>query len=77
MCVFIYVGVSKSFRTERLERELQVAQLSATKCSCIAILWVSVVSFEAITLCVASRVFIIIIIIIINFVMTVWKKIYM
>jgi hypothetical protein len=31
-------GVSKSFRTGRLERELQMVQLSATKCSCIAIL---------------------------------------
>jgi hypothetical protein len=39
---------------------------SATKCSCIAILWVSVVSFAAITLSVAfQRMFIIIIIIII------------
>jgi hypothetical protein len=41
-------------------------QLSATRCSYIAILWVNLVSFAAITLCVASqRVFIIIIIIII------------
>jgi len=30
-------------------------QLSATRCSCIALLWVSLVSFAAITLCVASR----------------------
>jgi hypothetical protein len=46
-----YEGVSKSFRTiGRLERELQVVQLSATRCSCIAILWVSLVSFVAITL---------------------------
>jgi hypothetical protein len=36
-----------------------MVQLSATKCSCIASLWVSLVSFAAITLCVASqRVFI-------------------
>jgi hypothetical protein len=36
-----------------------MVQLSATRCSCIAILWVSLVSFAAITLCVASqRVFI-------------------
>jgi len=35
-------------------------QLSATRCSCIAILWVSLVSFAAKTLCVASqRVFIV------------------
>jgi hypothetical protein len=37
----------------------RMVQLSATRCSCIAILWVSLVSFGAITLCVASqRVFI-------------------
>jgi hypothetical protein len=35
--------------------------LSATRCSCIAILWVRLVSFAAITLCVASqRVFIVV-----------------
>jgi hypothetical protein len=50
-----YEGVSKSFRTGRLERELQTVQLSATKCSCIAILWVSLVIFVAITLYVASQ----------------------
>jgi hypothetical protein len=56
-----YEGVSKSFRTGRLERELQMVQLSATRCSCIVILWVSLVSFAAIILCVASqRVFIIV-----------------
>jgi hypothetical protein len=33
-----YEGVSKSFRTGRLERELQIVPLSATECSCIAIL---------------------------------------
>jgi hypothetical protein len=54
--------VSKSFRTGRLERELQMVQLSATRCSCIAISWVSLVSFAAITLCVTSkRVFIVVI----------------
>jgi hypothetical protein len=31
-----YKGVSKSFWTGRLERELQMVQLSATRCSCIA-----------------------------------------
>jgi hypothetical protein len=46
----IYEGVSKSFRTGHLERELQMVQLSATRCSCIVILWVSLVSFSAITL---------------------------
>jgi hypothetical protein len=56
-----YEGFSKSLRTGRLERELQLVQLSATRCSCIAILWVSLVSFASITLCVASqRVFIVV-----------------
>jgi hypothetical protein len=32
-----------------------MVELSATRCSCIAILWVSLVSFFAITLCVASQ----------------------
>jgi hypothetical protein len=40
-----------------------MVQLSATRCSCIAILRVSLVSFAAITLCVASqRVFIVIVV---------------
>jgi hypothetical protein len=55
----LYDGVSKSFRTGLLERELQMVQLSTTRCSCIAILWVSLEIFAAITLRVASqRVFI-------------------
>jgi hypothetical protein len=38
-----------------------MVQLSATRCSCIAVLWVSLVSFAAITLCVCSqRVFIVV-----------------
>jgi hypothetical protein len=58
-----YTRVCKSFRTGRLERELQMAQLPATRCSCIAILWVSLVSFAAIILCVASqRVFIVVLV---------------
>jgi hypothetical protein len=48
-------GVSKSFRTGRLERELQMIQLSATSCSCSAVLWVSLLNFAAITLCVAFQ----------------------
>jgi hypothetical protein len=48
--VHMYKGVSKSFRTGRLERKLQMVQLSATRCS-----WVSLVSFAAIALCVASQ----------------------
>jgi hypothetical protein len=46
--------VSKSFRTGRLERELQVVQPSVARYSFIAILWVSLVSFAVITLYVAS-----------------------
>jgi hypothetical protein len=48
-------GVSKSFRIGRLKRELQMVQLSATRCSCIYLLYVSLVSFAAIALCVASQ----------------------
>jgi hypothetical protein len=48
-------GVSKSFRNGRLDRKLQMVQLSVTRCSCIAILWVSLVSFATTTLCVASQ----------------------
>jgi hypothetical protein len=53
--VLLYKGVSKSFQTGRLERELQTVQLSATRCSCITILWVSLVSFATIILCLASQ----------------------
>jgi hypothetical protein len=60
--IFTYEGVSKSFRTGRLELELQMVQLSATTCSRIAILWVSLVIFAAKTLFVASqRVFIVVV----------------
>jgi hypothetical protein len=56
-----YDGVSKTFRTGRLERELQMLQLSATRCNCVAILWVSLVNFASITVCVAfQRVFIVV-----------------
>jgi hypothetical protein len=59
---FCYEGVSRSFRTGRPERELQMVQLSATRYSCIAILWVSLVSFAAIAFSVASqRVFVIVV----------------
>jgi hypothetical protein len=52
----------QKFWTGRLEQELQMVQLSATRYSCIAILRVSLVSFAAITLCVASQgVFIVVI----------------
>jgi hypothetical protein len=52
---YMYEGVFKIFRTGLLERELHMVQLSATRCSCIAVLWFSLVSFAAITLCVASQ----------------------
>jgi hypothetical protein len=42
-------GYGRLATTGRLERELQMVQLSATRCSCIAILWVSLVSSAAIT----------------------------
>jgi hypothetical protein len=61
--------VSKSFRTGRLERILQMVKLSATRCSCIAILSVSLVSFVAITLCVASRrVFVVVVVVVCFFI---------
>jgi hypothetical protein len=50
-----YAGVSKSFRTGLLKRELQMVKFSATRCSCNAILWVSLVSFAVLTPCVASQ----------------------
>jgi len=34
----VYDSISKRFRTGRLERELQMVQLFATRCSCFAIL---------------------------------------
>jgi hypothetical protein len=52
--VLSYEGVSLSFQTSRLERELQMVQLSITGCSCITILWVSLVNFASIALCVPS-----------------------
>jgi hypothetical protein len=55
-------SVSKSFRTGLLEQELQMVQLSATRCSWITILWVSLGSFASITFCVVSqRVFIVVV----------------
>jgi hypothetical protein len=63
VCVYVYEGVIKSFRTGHLEREQQMVQLSATRWSCIATLWVSLESFATITLCVASqRVFIVVVV---------------
>jgi len=59
----IYEGVSKSFRTGSLERELQMVQHSATRRSYIAVLWVGLVSFPAITVCVViQRVFIFVVV---------------
>jgi hypothetical protein len=50
LILHIYEGVTKSFQTGHLKQKLQMVQLSATRCSCIAILWVSLVSFATITL---------------------------
>jgi hypothetical protein len=55
LMVITYEGVSKSFWTGHMEWELQMVQLSATRCSCITILWASLVSFATITPCVASQ----------------------
>jgi hypothetical protein len=51
----VYEGVSKIFRIGHLEGELQMVQFPATRFSCVAILRVTVVSFAAITLCIASQ----------------------
>jgi len=50
-----YEGVSRSFRTGHLERELEIIQLSATRRSFTVILWVSLVSFDATTLFFSSE----------------------
>jgi uncharacterized protein HemY len=43
-----------------------MVQLSATRCSCIAILGVSLVSFAAITLCVTSqRVYVVVVVVVV------------
>jgi hypothetical protein len=70
--LMLHEGVSESFRTGRLYWELQMVHLSATRCSCVAILWVRLVRFAAITLCVTFEwVFVIVsIYFIIN---SVWK----
>jgi hypothetical protein len=58
-----YEGVSRSFQTDCLEQELQMVQLSVTRCSRVAILWVSLVSFATMTLCLASQqVFIVVVV---------------
>jgi hypothetical protein len=57
-----YESVSKSFGTGGPEREQQMVHISANRCSCIAISWVSLMSFTATTLCVAfQRVFIVVV----------------
>jgi hypothetical protein len=62
MCVCVCVcvwererGYIQSFQIVHLEREPQMVQLSASRCSCINILWVSLVTFAATGLCVASQ----------------------
>jgi hypothetical protein len=69
-----YEGVPKSFRTGRLERELQMVQLSATRYNCIAILWVSLVSFVAITRVASQRVFIAVVLVLVDFIMDSVRK---
>jgi hypothetical protein len=51
----VYEGVSKSFQSGCLEQEPHMVLLYATRCICIALLWVSLVSFATITLHVASQ----------------------
>jgi hypothetical protein len=53
--LLLHEGVSKSFWTGCLEWELQMVHLSETRCSCITILCVSLVSSATTTLCVASQ----------------------
>jgi hypothetical protein len=60
----MYDGVSKSFRTDRLERELQMVQLSVTGCSYIAIFWVSLVSFAAVA---SQWMFIVVVVVVVYF----------
>jgi hypothetical protein len=48
-------GCVKKSWTGHLEQELQMVQLSATRCICVTILLASLMSFVAITLCVASQ----------------------
>jgi hypothetical protein len=72
----IHEGVTKSFLTGRLERELWMVKLSATRCSCSAIFWVSLVSFAAITLYVPSQrvVVVVVVVVVVCFVIdSVWK----
>jgi hypothetical protein len=64
-----YKGVSKSFQTDHLEWELQTVQLSATRCSCVAIFWVSLMSYATITPCVASQQ----VCVVVYFINSVWK----
>jgi len=60
MYVCMYALMHACMEGER-EGELQMVQLSATMCSCIAVLLISLVSFAAIILCFASkRVFIVV-----------------
>jgi len=66
----VYEGVFKSSQAGHLERELQMVQLSATGCSCVTILWASLVSFATIILCVAFHQVFIFVYLIID---SVWK----
>jgi hypothetical protein len=52
---FLIWGCIQKFLDWLPEVKTAMVQLSATRYNCIAILWVSFVSFAAITLCVASQ----------------------
>lgn len=51
----LYEGISRTSWTHHLDREWQVVQLSFTRCCSNVIFSVSLVSCEAITLCIASQ----------------------
>jgi hypothetical protein len=53
-----------------------MVQLSATTCSCIAILFVSPVRFAAITLCVASQLVFVVVVVVVYFVINSVRKLF-
>jgi hypothetical protein len=69
---YVYEGVSKRFWTGRIEQELQMVQLSVTRCSCTAIFSVRLVSFATTTFCVASELVFIIIVVVVVVVVVVY-----
>jgi hypothetical protein len=63
----VFEVVSKNFRTGRLEPQLHIVHLYVTGYGCVAILRVSLVSFVAITLFVASQLVFIVIVVVVPF----------